>query len=353
MASDFAMTPEAASSIAREVDLFYFGMVAISVVMTGLVAAGIIFFALKYRRREGNLTPLAYKPIKWIELAFILVMFVVFMGMFFISAQMFFKSQRPPDNAIDVYVTGKRWMWKIQHSTGQSEINELHVPVNQPIRLIMSSEDVIHSFFVPAFRIKRDVLPNRYTYQWFTATKVGQYHLFCAEYCGTDHSGMIGTVYVMEETDFQNWLAGGSPERSPAQEGEKLFQQFACDTCHTNDSQARGPVLVGLFNSQVRLRDGNVVRADENYIRESILNPTAKVVAGFEPIMPSFQGQVDEAQLIQLVAYIKSLASQPGASPQGIPSDGKLEEIEQGGAAGAQARPQQTQPAQSNGTAER
>jgi cytochrome c oxidase subunit 2 len=214
-----------------------------------------------------------------------------------------------PDNALDVYATAKQWMWKFQHPSGQREINALHVPVNRPIRITMASEDVIHSLFFPSFRTKVDVLPNRYRTLWFQATKTGRFHIFCAEYCGTSHSGMIGWVDVMEPTDYQKWLAGGT-EGSLASQGEKLFQKFACNTCHTNDATARGPVLLGLFGSTVTLSDDKTLVADENYIRESILNPQAKLVKGFGPIMPTFQGQVNEEDLLKLLAYIKSLAPQ-------------------------------------------
>jgi cytochrome c oxidase subunit 2 len=205
-------------------------------------------------------------------------------------------------------------MWKNQHPTGQREIDELHVPVGQPVKLMMTSEDVIHSFFVPAFRIKEDVLPGRYTTLWFTPTKPGRYHLFCAEYCGTDHSRMIGWVTVMEPEDYQAWLAGGPAPASPAAAGEQLFTQLACSTCHKSEPGGRGPVLAGVFGSKVTLASGEIVTADEDYLRESILNPTAKVVAGFQPIMPSFQGQVSEEGILQLITYIKSLSGEKTAS---------------------------------------
>jgi cytochrome c oxidase subunit 2 len=328
MQSDFPLFPEAASSIAKDVDAFYLGMVALSGALTLVGIALVIGFAVKYRRRPGNEVPVEYKPLKGLEWGFIVILFLMFMGMFFVSARMYFHSRRPPTNALDVYVTGKQWMWKFQHVTGQSEINMLHVPKGRPVRLIMASEDVIHSFYIPAFRIKMDVLPNRYTHTWFEATKAGTYHLFCTEYCGTSHSGMIGSIVVMEPDEFQNWLAGGSAEGAPASEGKKLFTALACNTCHMDANTGRGPVLTGLYNQPVKLRDGSVVTADDNYMRESILNPSAKVVAGFEPIMPSFQGQVNEAQVMQLVAYIRTLTPQqapsatvaPPAAPKAPPA---------------------------------
>jgi cytochrome c oxidase subunit 2 len=215
---------------------------------------------------------------------------------------------------MEIYVVGKQWMWKVQHTDGQREINELHVPVGRPVKLIMGSEDVIHSYYIPDFRVKADVIPGRYNTLWFTATKAGRYRLFCAEYCGTKHSGMIGWVIAMEPADYQAWLAGGRAEDSPVASGAKLFQDLACDTCHKTDSQGRGPMLTNLFGKQVELQGGGTVTVDEAYIRESIVNPQAKVVAGFQPIMPTFQGLVSEEQLLHLIAYVRSL-SQPGQVP--------------------------------------
>jgi len=211
-------------------------------------------------------------------------------------------------------VVAKQWMWKLEHEQGQREINELHVPVGRDIKLIMTSQDVIHSFYVPAFRIKQDVLPGRYTTAWFHATRPGVYHLFCAEYCGTAHSGMIGQVVVLEPAQYQAWLAGGITSGSLAANGETLFQQLGCPTCHRSDIQGRGPNLAGVFGRQVQLEDGRTVLADENYIRESILSPNAKIVSGFKPIMPTFQGLVSEDQLTALVAYIKSLSQPPSGA---------------------------------------
>jgi cytochrome c oxidase subunit 2 len=204
-------------------------------------------------------------------------------------------------------------MWKLQHVEGQRELNELHVPVGKDIKLIMTSQDVIHSFYVPAFRLKQDVIPGRYTTMWFKATKPGTYHLFCAQYCGTQHSGMIGDVVVMDPAEYQTWLSGGAPTGSLAQTGQALFTQLGCSTCHRFDVQGRGPNLTGVFGKPVLLEDGRTVVADENYVRESILVPTAKVVSGFKPVMPSFQGQVSEEQLTSLVAYVKSLSQAPAA----------------------------------------
>ena len=221
---------------------------------------------------------------------------------------------RPPANAMEIFVVGKQWMWKVQHMDGQREINELHVPINRPVKLIMGSEDVLHSYYIPAFRVKADVIPGRYNTLWFQATKPGVYHLFCAEYCGTKHSGMIGSVIAMEPEEYQAWLDGGRSGDSPVAAGEKLFSALACNTCHRTDSQGRGPMLTNLFGKTVELQGGGTVVADDAYLRESIVQPQAKIVDGFLPIMPTFQGLVSEEQLLQLIAYVKSL-SQAGAAP--------------------------------------
>jgi cytochrome c oxidase subunit II len=202
-------------------------------------------------------------------------------------------------------------MWKFQHLDGQREINELHVPVGRNVKLIMTSEDVIHDFFVPAFRVKADVIPGRYVDIWFHATKPGRYHLFCAEYCGTRHSGMTGEVIVMELGDYQAWLSGGGPEGSLASAGEKLFADLACNGCHRPDSTGRGPVLNGLFGRTIMTSTGETVTVDEAYVRESILNPSARITAGYQPIMPTFQGLVSEEDLLRLVEYVKSLRALP------------------------------------------
>jgi len=234
----------------------------------------------------------------------------VFLAIFFWGAVVYFKSRTPPRDSTEVYVVAKQWMWKMEHAEGQREINELHVPVDRDIKLIMTSQDVIHSFFVPAFRMKQDVLPGRYTVAWFRAIKPGTYHLFCTQYCGTQHSGMIGSIVVMEPAQYEAWMSGGSTGPLSAT-GEKIFAELGCATCHRSDTQGRGPNLQGVFGKPVLLEDGRMVNADENYVRESILDPGAKVVKGFKPIMPTFQGIVSEEQLNALVAYVKSL-SKPG-----------------------------------------
>jgi cytochrome c oxidase subunit 2 len=287
------------------------------------VAIFIAIFTLSiiYRRRPNNELAEEQEPPKALEAAWIIIPFIFFMATFVWGSWLYFRLARVPDNALDIYATGKQWMWKFQHPTGQREIDELHVPIGRPIRITLASEDVIHSLFFPYFRTKMDVLPNRYRIMWFQATRTGRFHIFCAEYCGTQHSGMIGWVNVMEPSNYQKWLAGGA-EGSLASQGEALFQKYACNTCHTNEATGRGPALVGLYGSTVTLSDNTTVVAEENYIRESILNPQAKIVKGFGPIMPTFQGQVNEDDLLKLLAYIRSLNVAPALSrrePAGEP----------------------------------
>jgi cytochrome c oxidase subunit 2 len=317
MKETFPLFPHAASSLAGRVDALYFYLIAVSVVFTLIIAFSILYFAIKYRRRSEAELPHGVEGSLKLEIAWSVIPLIIALSFFFWGASVFFAINRPPNDAIEISVVGKQWMWKFQHSDGQREINELHVPIGRPVRLTMASEDTIHSFYVPAFRVKRDVLPGRVATMWFEATRKGRYHLFCAEYCGTKHSGMIGWLEVMDPVDFQAWLAGGTGSESLASAGSKLFAQHACNTCHRPDSLARGPNLEGLFGQPVRLQDGRTIVADESYIRESIVLPQAKLVVGFQPIMPTFQGLISEEGLLQLVAYVKSL-SKAAPPPGGI-----------------------------------
>ena len=316
MFTNFPFFPQQASAQAAEVDAIYFFMIAITAFFSILIAALVVFFAIRYRRRHRDEVGHAIHGSLALELMWTIIPFFIVMVIFAWGAKVFFDLYRPPAGAMEIYVTGKQWMWKVQHMDGQREINELHVPVGRPVKLIMGSEDVIHSYYIPAFRVKADVIPGRYNVLWFTATKAGTYHLFCAEYCGTKHSGMIGSVVAMEPQDFQAWLAGGRASESPVAAGEKLFSDLACNTCHRTDSQGRGPMLAGLYGKPVELQDGRTVVADEAYLRESITNPQAKIVAGFQPLMPTFQGLVSEEQLLQLISYVRSLSqAAPGSAP--------------------------------------
>lgn len=309
--------PPTASAQASQIDALYWFITAVSAVMTLLIFACIILFAWKYHRRRNPHATQIEGSTK-LELTWSILPFFVMLVMFFWGAKLFFAANEPPKDAMEVFVTGKQWMWKVQYPDGGREIDELHVPVGQPVKLTMASEDVIHSFSIPAFRVRHDVVPGHYDSIWFTATKPGRYHLFCTEYCGNQHAGMIGWVDVMDQRAYANWASGGGTQGTLAEQGQQLFQQFGCATCHLLDQQGRCPILRGLYNKPVQLNDGRTVLADDAYIRESILDPNAKIVAGFEPnVMPNFKGQVSEENVIQLIAFIKSLSPQTPASQQG------------------------------------
>jgi cytochrome c oxidase subunit 2 len=309
-------SPEQASSFAGDVDALYWFLWALTIVIGTVLSLLILYFAVKYRRRSEDEIPRPVRASHRLEAIWVGVPFVVAMGIFVWSAELYYRMYRPPEEAIDIYVVAKQWMWKFQHLDGHREINELHIPVGRKVKLTMTTEDVIHSFFVPAFRVKMDVVPGKYSTVWFEPTKAGRYHLFCTEYCGTSHSGMIGWVDVMEAPEYQAWLSGGAAGGSLAESGAKLFEQLACNTCHKSDNTGRGPALEGVYGKPVQLAGGQKIDADESYLRESITNPKAKVVAGYEAIMPTFQGQVTEEQLLQLLAYIRSIASVQGPARQ-------------------------------------
>ena len=311
MWSGTPLFPDRASAMASRVDALYFFLVGLTIFFSLLIAGLIVYCAVRFRRRRSDDVGAATHGGMLLEVTWSAIPLLITMVIFVWSASVFFAMTRPPDDTLNIYVVGKQWMWKFQHLDGQREINELHVPLGRPVKLIMTSEDVIHDVFVPAFRLKADVIPGRYTNIWFQPTRPGRYHLFCAEYCGTRHSGMIGEVVVMGPTDYQTWLSGGAPEGSLASTGAKLFQDLACNTCHRPDAQGRGPVLEGLFGKTVQLQSGETATADEAYIRESILMPAARVTAGFQPIMPAFQGLVSEEQLLALIEYVKSLQALP------------------------------------------
>jgi cytochrome c oxidase subunit 2 len=319
---EFPLFPDQASTIASGVDGVFFLLVGLSLVFGIAVFFFIFFFAIKYRRgSNADRSGMVFESSK-LEFTWSFVPLVLALAVFVIQAKAFFDLYRPPIDALEIYVVGKQWMWKVQHPEGQDEINELHVPINRPVRLIMTSQDVIHSFYIPAFRVKQDVLPGRYTSIWFQATQPGTFHLFCAEYCGTDHSAMGGSVVVLSEAEYQQWLSGGSGNVPMTEAGEALFQQLGCATCHQADNQGRGPSLVGLFGREVELEGGETITADEEYVRESIINPRAKQVAGYPSIMPTFQGQISDEGLQQIVAYLKSLAANGAQPSAGSTSDG-------------------------------
>jgi cytochrome c oxidase subunit 2 len=328
-AYDFPLFPEQASTMAAQVDYLYLFLIAVSVFFGVLIAGMLIGFSIHYRRRNPQDIGHHIHGSTLLEIAWSVIPFGITMVIFAWGTWLFFGFSRPPDNAHEVFVVGKQWMWKLQHMEGRREINELHVPIGQAVKLTMTSEDVIHSFYIPAFRMKFDVVPGRYTTSWFEATKVGEFHLFCAEYCGTEHSGMIGKIVVMEPAAFEKWLSEQPPQPNPPQgfaatsttgaapaspggaspvaAGEALFTAKACATCHLPQGGGLGPSLVGIFGHTVKLAGGGEVTVDEAYVRESILTPTAKIVQGFQPVMPTFQGQLSEDELMQLIQYIKSL----------------------------------------------
>ncbi len=315
--ADLQLFPVAASQQAGPIDSLYWFLTIVSAVMTVLIFVGVIVFAWKYRRRPG-VRAVQIEGSTKLELTWSILPFLIMLIMFWWGAKIFFAANAPPKDAMEVFVTGKQWMWKIQYPDGMREINELHVPVGQPVKLTMASEDVIHSFSIPAFRVRHDVVPGHYDTLWFTATKAGRYHLFCTEYCGNSHASMIGWVDVMEPREYANWASGGGGGGDLAVKGQQLFVQNGCSTCHLLDQQGRCPNLRGLYNKQVQLTDGSTVTADDAYIRESILDPNAKIAAGFQAnIMPPFKGQLSEENVIQLIAYIKSLSPTGPASQQG------------------------------------
>ena len=297
--------PVAASDMAAKVDLLFYSMV----VLTGLVALGIFvlmtWFCIRYR--AGSSADRSNPPPrkKWLELGWIFTPLVIFIGIFVWAAVVYAAFYAgPPDSAMTVFVVGKQWMWKVEHANGRREIDELHLPLGQPVRVVLSTEDVIHSFYVPAFRVKQDAVPGRYTSIRFTPTREGEYWLHCAEYCGTDHARMGGKVVVMAPAAFAQWLEQGNQNPSLAAQGFELFRRLGCSGCHVN-STVHAPDLAGIFGRTIHLSDGRTLVADEAYLRDSILLPKRDVVAGYEPIMPSFQGQVDEGQLNALITYLK------------------------------------------------
>ena len=307
MSSSFPLVPPTASSVATEMDLLYLFITGVCAFFTVVVTLVVVYFTIKYKRRNPNDVGADIHGSLVLELTWTIIPFILSMVMFGWGASLFYRLSKPPSDAMEITVVGKQWMWKVQHPEGVREINELHVPLGRNVRLTLGSEDVIHDFAIPAFRVKIDVVPGKFTTMWFNATQIGTYHIFCAQYCGTRHSGMVGQVIVMTPQDYEAWLAGGKSTGSAAQNGERLFADLSCITCHKADSTGRGPSLIGLYGSTVQLADGRKVIADDNYLRESIMNSQAKIVQGFQPIMPAFQAQISEENLLQLLAYVKSL----------------------------------------------
>ena len=312
MQSQLPLIPEQASNFAPSVDSLMLFIIAVCLFFAVTMTAAIIYFFFRYRRVQIDEVGVPIHGDMRLETAWIVLPLILALFMFGWGAVVYVEYRRAPTDTLDIYVIGKQWMWKVQQPTGLKEINELHVPAGRNVRLILASEDVIHDFSIPAFRVKMDVMPGHYNTMWFRPTKPGRYHLFCSQYCGTNHAVMGGWVTVMEPGEYSAWLAGASgAEANPLVAGEKLFAEKACITCHLSDGKGRAPSLNGVYGAQVRLADGSTVTADDSYIRESILTPTAKIVAGYQPLMPTFQGQLTEEQILALTAYVKSLQSQP------------------------------------------
>ena len=300
-------------------------LILVSVGFSVLITAAIVFCFFKYHRKSKNEIGAPIHGDLRLEATWIVIPALLAMCMFGWGAAVYVDYRHAPKDTLDIYVIGKQWMWKIQQPNGRREINELHVPTGRDIKLILASEDVIHDFFVPAFRVKMDVVPGHYNTMWFRPTKPGRYHFFCSQYCGTNHAVMGGWVTVMDPSDYAAWLSGSTGEDvNPVVAGEKLFVEKACATCHLGNGTGRAPSLNGVYEGTVRLADGSTVTADDAYIRESILNPPAKIVAGYQPLMPAFQGQLTEEQILSLTAYIKSLQLQPvPATGAGVSTAGK------------------------------
>jgi cytochrome c oxidase subunit 2 len=319
MPSNLPLFPEQASTHAVAVDALYAFLVGVSAFFASLIFLLLLYFAIKYRRRSEDEQPRPVYGSVPLEVLWMAIPFVLVMIMFLWGARLYFAWASPPADALEIHVVGKQWMWYFQHPEGQREINELHVPVGRPVKLTMTSQDVIHDLFVPAFRIKMDVVPPKYTTTWFEATKTGTFQLFCIEYCGTAHAGMVGRVVVMTPTEYARWLQLGAPEETPVLAGARLFQSLGCSGCHAPNATVRAPLLAGIYGKPVPLATGQVVTADDSYIRDSILLPQRHIVAGYAPVMPPYQGRVSEEEILMLLAYIKSLGAEPsgrGVTPR-------------------------------------
>ncbi|HEU4659765.1 MAG TPA: cytochrome c oxidase subunit II [Pseudolabrys sp.] len=303
---------------AVDVDRLFYLLTGISILVVGLVAGLVIFFGIRYR--QGSSAPRRTLPRIFkneIEIGWVSATAFLFFFIFWWAAATQLQALNAPPKTLDIHVVAKQWMWHAQQPNGIREINEIHAPINTPVRLVMTSQDVIHSMFLPALRIKQDVLPGRYTYLWFTAQKAGTYHLLCAEFCGTEHSRMTGRIVLMTQPDYARWTETGAPTQGLAAQGEKLFRSLGCSGCHGPNASVHAPDLNRLYGHPVHLSDGRVVTADEAYLRDSILQPRHDIVAGFNPLMPSFRGVVSEEDLVSLIAYLKSLSTKNVLNQQG------------------------------------
>jgi cytochrome c oxidase subunit 2 len=301
-----ALFPREASTIAPWMDALYFFLLAMTVVGLILVGSLMTAFSIRYRR-EKHPVAVQIEGSTLLEATWTIIPLAIFLVCFVWGALLYFRIYNPPINAMNIYIVGKQWMWKAEHPGGQHEINALHVPIGRPIQLTMVSQDVFHSFSIPDFRVKREVIPGRYTTVWFNATTAGTYHIFCTQYCGTQHSGMIGEVTAMTPEDYEKWTQESTSGMSLAQNGERLFASMGCNSCHSGNAAARGPNLAGVYGSKLQLANGSQVLVNDAYLRDAILNPSQHVTAGFAPIMPTYQGQISEDGLIDLVEFVKSM----------------------------------------------
>ena len=306
------LMPPQASTVAPAVDRIYTFLVAVSVFFTLLIFTLIVVFAVRYHRRFVKEKPKAIEGHNVLETIWIVIPLVIVMIAFVWGAVVYFNMFRVPKDGLEIFTVGKQWMWKFQHPNGNREINELHVPVGRTVKMTITSEDLIHSFYVPAFRVKMDAIPGRYTTAWFEATLPGKYHLFCAEYCGKSHSLMGGWVYVMKPQDYERWLLGGEgiPAVTTAARGEKLFEEMGCVTCHRAGPTMLGPSLEGIFGEDMTMEDGETVHVDEAYLRESILTPGKRLVKGYMNVMPTYEPLLNETQILEIISYIKSLTEE-------------------------------------------
>ena len=301
-----ALFPREASTIAPYMDALYLFLVGMTI--TGLLLVGAILFTFSIRYRKA-VHPVAtqIEGSTLLEATWTIIPLAIFLVCFVWGALLYFRIYNPPVNSMNIYIVGKQWMWKAEHPGGQHEINALHIPTGQPIQLTMISQDVFHSFSIPDFRIKREVIPGRYSTVWFEATTPGTYHLFCTQYCGTNHSAMIGTITALSQADYKKWTQESTSGMSLAQNGERLFASMGCNACHSGNAAARGPNLAGVYGSKLMLTNGSQVLVNDAYLRDAILNPSQHVTAGYAPIMPTYQGQISEDGLIDLVEYLKNL----------------------------------------------
>lgn len=316
LAAFIPLHPPTASNIAGEVDQVFYFLTFLTVFFTVLIFGAIFVFMIKYRRRSDDDKADQIEGSVPLEVLWTVIPSVICAGVFIWSSYLYVRNATPPKNATEIFVIGKQWMWHIQHPEGPREIDALHIPVGQAVSLTVTSQDVIHGFYVPAMRVKKAVLPGSYNFLWFKPDEVGKFHLYCTEYCGAGHSKMIGWVYVMTRQDYAAWLAGQMQNQSMAQEGARLFAQLGCTTCHVANGTGQGPSLVGKYGASEKLKDGTTRVVDESLIRQAIVNPNSVQLPNYPPIMPTFQGQVNESQVLQLIAYIKSLGSEERTSSQ-------------------------------------